>query len=124
MSRTENCPNYAGGVGLRLLQVYEAEPGARQPKPNEIQQLLAEVAGLDPALVESVVLVVRSKTTGPSERPGFNLMVSALGVKQLVVGSVILLQEAVEKELGGGVFLEAALSVMGEMVLEAEEPRH
>ena len=92
---------YTDTMGFALLASFG--PSDKQPEAvsTDIKEVMAAITAINPDDIESVVVVVRKKETGP-EGEGFGLVTAMVGPEQLVVGSTLMLQEHMVKANFGG----------------------
>lgn len=101
---------YENSLGFKLIQ---KAPPAELPAESvaDTAKLLDAVASLDPAAVESAVVIVRTKVTMPDGVPGFHFHFGIVGQSDLLIGSSLMLQEYTAKAVGGpGAMLAAMLA--------------
>lgn len=109
-SNAGQMPAYANTLGFKIIQ--SCVPGAMPDEvKNEIREVMAKLSEVNPDDVESALVVLRVKAPDDAEgKPGFGLIVAAVGTQELVLGSSLMINEHLVNGMGGpGAMLASVL---------------
>ena len=98
-------------IGFKLIRTIpsiEVPPDAAK----SMAEALASLATLNPSDLESMVVVVRSKST-VNDQAGFSLQVTSIGPSALLAASALLVKDKVFAELGGS---DSVANIIAEML--------